>query len=114
MESKLTHYAKYTFDLHIHNSAPILISFEKDIPLRYCYNCLVSEINTETTIIDIFAEDRLSNKVLSLRTEDTMTIEDFVANNRNFFPTSPITKNLYTIFAIDKEYLTSLKVNHLI
>ncbi len=107
---------KFTFEIHTTASKPIILSFDNDLPMKYCYNALIEEIEyctilTEDAIIDIFAEDVLSNKVISLSASDDYNIEEFIISNRGFFPTSPMTKNLYKVFVIDKSYITRRKHN---
>jgi hypothetical protein len=107
---------KFSFEIHTTASKPIIMSFDNDLPMKYCYNALIQEIEyctvlTEDVIIDIFAEDLLSNKVISLSTRDDCNIEEFIISNRGFFPSSPVTKNLYKVFVIDKSYLTRRKNN---
>lgn len=108
---------KYYFEVHTTKTdKPILLSFDKDLPMKYCYNALIEEIEyntilTEQAIIDIFAEDVLSNKVVSLSRNNDCSIEEFIASNREFFPLKPVTKDLYKLFVIDKMYLTKTNEN---
>lgn len=108
---------KISFEIHTTASKPIILSFNKDIPMPHFYESLIDEIEyntifTEDTIIDIFAEDSISNDILSLSDYDrNITLEQFITLNRNFFPFMPITKNYYNIFVIDKMYLTRTRSN---
>mgnify|MGYP000846964406 CR=1 FL=1 len=103
---------KYTFEMHVNNYHPILISFDKDIPMLYCYKTLVAEIVNNTkhssvAIKDIFAVEKETNNILTLKLSPRMTIEEFIGCHPNFFPVPPLATNLYTIFVIDHEYVVN-------
>ena len=101
---------KYAFELHTTTSQPMLITFDENVSLQECYERLINEIEFCTIlhkaiILDIFAEDVLSNKTISLHPTQEYSIKEFVTSNRDFFPISPVTKNLYKLFVIDDIYL---------
>jgi hypothetical protein len=110
---------KCYFEIHTTVSKPIIVSFDKDLPMSHCYNEIINEIEyntilTEDAVIDIFAEDTLSNNTVSLLSGQGTNIGDFIVSNRNFFPFTPVTKNLYNIFVIDKMYLTKINEKDII
>jgi hypothetical protein len=107
-ESKM----KISFEIHTTDtsSKPIILSFDKSMLMPHFYESLITDIEyntilTEDNILDIFAEDTISNSVLSISDYvDKMSLEQFITLNRNFFPFMPITKNYYKIFVIDRTY----------
>lgn len=104
---------KCYFEIHTTVSKPFIVSFDKDLPMTHCYSEIINEIEyntilTEDAVIDIFAEDTLSNNTVSLLSGQGTNIGEFIVSNRNFFPFTPITKNFYNIFVIDKMYLTRI------
>lgn len=103
-------YTKYTFEVHTTASDPMLMTFDENISLQECVDRLINEIEFCTilhkdVILDIFAEDVLSNEIMSFVPTQKYTIKEVVTANRNFFPYSPVTKNLYKLFVIDEMYL---------
>ena len=114
-ESKM----KISFEIYTtHADKPIILSFDKSMLMPYFYESLINEIEyntilTEDNILDIFAEDTISNSVLSFSNyTNKMSLEQFISLNRNFFPFMPITKNYYKIFVIDKMYITKKHNNN--
>lgn len=113
-ESKM----KISFEIYTtHANKPIILSFDKSMLMPHFYESLINEIEyntilTEDNILDIFAEDSISNNILSFSNyTNKMSLEQFITLNRNFFPFMPITKNYYKIFVIDRMYI-SKKLNN--
>lgn len=114
-ESKM----KISFEIYTtHANKPIILSFDKNMLMPYFYESLINEIQyntilTEDNILDIFAEDSISNNILSFSDyTDQMSLEQFITLNRNFFPFMPITKNYYKIFVIDRMYISTKRNNN--
>lgn len=110
---------KISFEIYTtHTNKPLILSFDKSMLMPHFYESLINEIEyntilTENNILDIFAEDTMSNSILSFSNyTNKMSLEQFITLNRNFFPFMPITKNYYKIFVIDRLYISKKHNNN--
>ena len=100
---------KITFELHLTIGNPIYISFEKDIKMDECYEQIISHVNNCTiinkdTILDVFVEKKNQKEILSLKTEENISIKNFIAKNESYFPIMSMSESMYKVFVIDKMY----------
>jgi len=119
LSHNMTTNAKYTFEVHTMHKQPMYISFQPDLLVKQCCEIIIEEVESFTgihkcDILDIFAEDVSSNATISTTLSQNRSLKEFVGSNRNFFPISPVTKNLYRLFVMDNLYLQQLdSVDHI-
>ncbi len=87
---------------------PLKIKVNSDITTEELIECLLQTIEDYTLlykneVLDIFAHDTLNSDTISIPSSK-QTVENFVQMNRNYFPISPVTKNTYKIYVIDRMY----------
>lgn len=98
----------YNFEINTTVTKPLNIKVGNDMTTKELTNCLLQTIEDNTIlyrneVLDIFAHDTLNNDTISIPSNNE-TVESLVQMNRNYFPISPITKNTYKIYVIDRMY----------
>ena len=101
--------SKISFELHLTIGNPIYINFEEDIKMNECYEQIISHVNACTiidkdTILDVFVENKNQKEILSLKTEENMSIKHFILKNESYFPIMSMSESMYKVFVIDKMY----------
>lgn len=111
---------KLTFEIINTTSKPIYIFVDNDFTLQQMHNVIKEEIETYTiltkdAVLDIFVENNISSKTLSIPNIHQETIQTFIDNNSMFFPlmSGIIYNNVYKIYIMDKIYLHRQKNNQL-
>lgn len=98
----------YNFVINTTVSKPIILNVNSNITTHDFTGSLLQTIEDNTIlykneILDIFAHDTLNNDTISIPSNN-QSVENLVQMNRNYFPISPITKNTYQIYVIDRTY----------
>ncbi len=101
--------SKITFELHITSGNPLYFSFTDDLTVKECYEQILLHVDNCTiihkeTILDVFTEDKQTENILSLKSEDKISIGDFISQNKNYFPVISMSDNVYKVYVIDKMY----------
>tara|TARA_Y100000389_G_scaffold126199_1_gene123554 strand:- start:533 stop:943 length:411 start_codon:yes stop_codon:yes gene_type:complete len=105
----------FRFELNTTISEPLHIAVDSsNTTMKELYTKLYDEIAQNTIfqredILDIFAQDGLSNGTLSIPASDQL-VKDFIPMNRTYFPYDLISKNIYKLYVIDRMYNEQLKI----
>lgn len=106
-----------TYNFVINNTVtkPLQIEVDGQITTKELTDILLKTIEDKTIlykheILDIFAHDTLNSDTISIPSNE-QTVEKLVQINRNYFPISPVTKNTYQIYVIDKIYHQRISID---
>ena len=105
----------YNFIINTTVTRPLQINVDSNMTTRDLMGCLLQTIEDKTIlykneVLDIFAHDTMNNDTMSIPS-DKQTVETLVQMNRDYFPISPITKNTYQIYVIDRMYRERLVID---
>lgn len=106
---------KYNFVINTTVTTPLNLDVDSNITTHDLMGCLLQIIEDKTIlykkeVLDIFAHDTLNNDTMSIPF-DNQSVETLIQMNRNYFPISPITKNTYQIYVIDRMYRERLVID---
>ncbi len=106
-----------TYNFVINNTVtkPLQIEVDGQITTKELTDILLKTIEDKTIlykheILDIFAHDTLNSDTISIPSNE-QTVEKLVQINRNYFPISPVTKNTYQIYVIDRIYHQRISID---
>lgn len=106
---------KYNFVINTTVARPLNLDVDSNITTHDFMGSLLQTIEDKTIlykneVLDIFVQDTLNNDTMSIPS-DNQSVETLIQMNRDYFPISPITKNTYQIYVIDRMYRERLVID---
>jgi hypothetical protein len=104
----------FQFELNTTISEPLRVIVDSsNTTMKELHSKICDEISENTTfkeedILDIFAQDVLSNGTLSIPANNQL-VKDFIPMNRDYFPFGLVSKNIYKLYVIDRMYNERVK-----
>ena len=104
----------FQFELNTTISEPLHVIVDgSNTTMKELHEKIYDEISQNTEfeeedILDIFAQDVLSNGTLSIPGSDQL-VKDFIPLNREYFPFGLVSKNVYKLYVIDRMYNERIK-----